>query len=69
MMWAGNHWILSDEKGKLTWMANGITEELMELDMESKPESLWWTSTYKAEDGLTLTVPKQKHTWGDAVRR
>ena len=51
MMWAGNHWILSDEKGKLTWMANGITEELMELDMESKPESLWWTSTYKPKMG------------------
>ena len=34
-------------------MVNDIIEELMDLDMEPKPESLWWMRTYKAEEVLT----------------
>ena len=30
--------------------------ELLVLDMEPKPESLWWTSTHKDEDGRTPKV-------------
>ena len=35
-------------------MVNDIIEELLNLDMEPKPESLWWTSSYEEEDKLTL---------------
>ena len=37
-------------------MVDDIIEELLDLDMELKPESLWWTSTHKHEDIRTLTV-------------
>ena len=30
-------------------MVNDIIEELLDLDMEPKPASLLWTSTYKNE--------------------
>ena len=41
---------------KLTWMVNDIIAEFMDLDMEPKPESLWWTSRHTAEDEETLQV-------------
>ena len=44
-MWADRNWIRSDERYKLTWMVNDITEELMDLDMEPKLELLLRTST------------------------
>ena len=47
MMWAGNYWLFFDNKERLICMVNDIIEELRDLDMEPKPESLWWTSTYK----------------------
>ena len=50
MIWADNYWVFRDDKDKLTWMVNDITEELKDMDMEPKPESVWWTSAYKAED-------------------
>ena len=53
MMWADNYWIFSDDKEKLTWMVKDIIDELMDLDMELKPKSLWWTSPYKFEDEVT----------------
>ena len=37
-------------------MVNDITEELLNLDMEPKPESLWWTSTHQAEEKKKLSV-------------
>ena len=37
-------------------MANDIIEELLNLDMEPKPEPLWWTSTHKHEDMQTLRL-------------
>ena len=33
-----------------------MSEELLDLDMEPKPESLWWRSMYKYEDMRTLRV-------------
>ena len=44
-------------------MVNDIIEELLDLDMEPKPESLWWTSTYKHEDMRTLHVGGRDKMW------
>ena len=53
MMWADNHWLFCDNNNnnneRLVCMVNDIIEELLDLDMEPKPESLWWTSTHQAE--------------------
>ena len=38
------------------WIVNHIIEELLNLDVEPKPESLWWTSTHKEADERQLTV-------------
>ena len=37
-------------------MVNDVIEKLLDLDMEPKPESLWWTITYQAEEKATLKV-------------
>ena len=37
-------------------MVNGIIEELLELDMEPKPATLWWTSTHKHDDMRILRL-------------
>ena len=42
---------------------NDIIEELLDLDMEPKPESLWWTSTHKHEDKRTLCVGDRGKLW------
>ena len=43
-MWADNNWIFCDNTERLVCMVNDdIVEELVYLDMEPKPESLWWT--------------------------
>ena len=55
-MWADSHWIFCDDREILKYMVNDTIEELMILSMDLKLESLWWTSTYEAEDGLTLEV-------------
>ena len=39
MMWADNHWILSNDKDKLMWIVNDIIEQLLDLDMESPRRS------------------------------
>ena len=44
-------------------MVNDIIEELLNLDMEPKPESLWWTSSYEEEDKLTLQVGGGGKDW------
>ena len=44
-------------------MVNGIIEELMDLDLEPKPESLLWTSTHKHEDTTTLRVGSRGRAW------
>ena len=47
MLWADNYWLFSDDKVKSVCMVNDIIEELQDMDMEPKPESLRWTGTYK----------------------
>ena len=56
VMRVDNNCIFSDDMDKLTWMVNDFIEKLMDLDMEPKPECLWWTSTEKAEEGVLLKV-------------
>ena len=34
-------------------MVHDIIEELLDLNIKPKPESLWWTSTNKAEEDVT----------------
>ena len=63
MMWADNHWLFCDNREKLMCMVNDIIEELLDLDMEPKPESPWWTSTHKHEDMTTLRVGSRGKTW------
>ena len=46
----------------LVLMVNDIIEELLNLDMEPKPESLLWTSSYE-EDKLTLQVGGGGKDW------
>ena len=46
----------SNDKDMFTWMVNHVIQELMDLDMEPKPVTFWWTSTYKADGGKTLQV-------------
>ena len=46
MMRADNYWIFCDDKDELMWMVNDMIEELLDLDMEPKSESLWRTSTF-----------------------
>ena len=53
-MWADNYWLFSDNREELICMVNDIIEELLDLDMEPKPESLWWTCTHKHEDMRSL---------------
>ena len=63
-MWADNCWIFSDDSDKLKSMVSDIIDELMDLDMECHPKSLWWTSPYKAEDGVTVEVDEgQGKSW------
>ena len=42
---------------------NDIIEELLDLDMEPKPESMWWTSTHKHEDMKTFRVGSRGGVW------
>ena len=56
MMWADNCWLFCGIKERLVCMVNDIIEELLDLDMEPKPESLWWTTTYTDEGTATLRV-------------
>ena len=56
MVWADNYWLFCHDREVLVHMVNDVIEELMDLDMEPKPESLWWTSSYEEEEKLTLEV-------------
>ena len=44
-------------------MVNDIIEELLDLDMDPKHESLWWTCTYNDEDMTTLKVGHCEKGW------
>ena len=50
MMWADIYWLFCNNKERLVFIVNEIIEELLDLDMEPKPESLWWLSTCPAEE-------------------
>ena len=56
MTWADNYWLFSDDKEKLVCMVNDIVEELPDLDMEPKLESL-------EEDATSLKVEGREKTW------
>ena len=60
MMWADNYWLFRDNNERLICTVNDIIEELLDLDMEPKQESMWWTSTNKlrvGSRGKTLDRP------------
>ena len=61
MMWADNCWLLSDNSEKSIRM--DLIEELLDLDMEPKLESLWWTSTHKLKNMRTLSVGSRDQVW------
>ena len=44
-------------------MVKEINDELMDLGMEPKPESLWWTSTYKDVEEQTSQVDGRGKNW------
>ena len=66
MMWARNYWLFCDNRVRLVSMVNDIIEELLDLDMEPKLESLWWTSTHHAEEKETS---KQRPRVGSLLYR
>ena len=49
-------------------MVNEVIEELLNLDMEPKPESVWWTSSFQEEDKFTLQVGGGGKDWDFAVQ-
>ena len=63
MMWADNYWLFSDHSKKLICTVNDIIEGLLDLDVEPKPGSLWWTSTRKDDDMRTLRVGGRDKVW------
>ena len=63
MMRAHNYWFFCDSRETLVCMVSGTTEEMLDLDMEPKPESQWWTSTFQEEAGATLKVENRCHIW------
>ena len=54
--WADTSQLFSDDRKKFVCMVEDIIEKLLDLDMEPKPESLRWTSTFKDEGVATLKV-------------
>ena len=48
-MWADNFWIMSHSKKHLEQMLKDLIEAA-KLDLEPKPASLCWTSTYASEE-------------------
>ena len=49
VMRADNYWLFCDHKERLVCMVNDVIEELLDLDLEPKPQSLWWTRTCQDE--------------------
>ena len=63
MMSADNKWLFWDNKERLICIVNDLTE-LLDLDMEPKRESLWWTSTHNDEEKITSSSGKQRQSLG-----
>ena len=68
MMWADNDLLFCDNRERLVCMVNDIIEELLDLDMEPKLESVWCTSTHKHEDVSTLRVGSRGTAWDLSFR-
>ena len=49
-MWADNFWIISHSEKHLEQMLKDFIEEAAKVDLEPKPASPWWTSTYASEE-------------------
>ena len=49
-MWADNFWILCHSKENLEQMLRDHIEEASRCDLEPKPASLCWISTYASEE-------------------
>ena len=49
-MWADKIWIMSHSEKDLGQMFRDLIEEASRWDMEPKPASLWWRSTYPSEE-------------------
>ena len=62
-MWADNHWLFCDSEERSVCMMNDIFAEMLDLHMEPKLESLWWTSTRQAEEKKTLRVENRGLAW------
>ena len=47
MMWGDSYWLFCDNMERLVCMVNDLIEELLDLDMGPKPESLLaWGSSF-----------------------
>ena len=50
LIWADNFGLMSHSKENLEEMLQDIMEEARRWDLLPKAASLWWTSTYEAEE-------------------
>ena len=50
-MWEDNFLVMSHSKAHLEQMLKDLNQEAEGLDLETKPASLWWTSTSDTETG------------------
>ena len=55
-MWADNYWIMSHSKTRLDQMMKDLNDEAERWNLEPKPASLWWTSTYASEMTEDITI-------------
>ena len=54
--WADNNRIMSHSKAHLEQMLKDLIEDAERWDVEPKPASLWWTSTYASEMMEDITI-------------
>ena len=62
-MWADNFGIMSHSKEHLEQMLKDLLEEAGKVDLEPKPASLWWTSTYASEDKSDMILGTSQGCW------
>ena len=65
IMWADSFWIMSHSKENLEQMVRDLIEEASRWDLETKPASLWWTSTSDSEEksDVNLGTTLRCHTF------
>ena len=59
-MWADNFLMMSHSKKHLEQMVKDLIEEAARVDLEPKPASLWWTSTYPSEEKEEMMLGTSK---------